>query len=222
MTLQLAKLTLNLHLSQVRRDLGDPYEMHRTMARAFASGPDDTVKPFLWRLETGSSDAAPPTLLVQSHVEPLWEHLPAGYVEAHSQKSWVPETVFDKGRSVMFRVRANPTVYRTPAATPEEEPPRSSGRGRRKRLGLWREEEQLEWWKRQADSLGLADVAVTVSHAERLRSRRGGSIMTVAVAQFDGQAVIADPPALAAGVRSGIGHARMLGLGLISVAPLRN
>jgi hypothetical protein len=44
--------------------------------------------------------------------------------------------------------------------------------------------------------------------------------MTVAAAQFDGQAVITDPEALAAGVRAGIGHARMLGLGLVSVAPL--
>lgn len=45
--------------------------------------------------------------------------------------------------------------------------------------------------------------------------------MSVATAQFDGQAVIADPDALAAGVRSGNRHARMLGLGLVSMAPLR-
>lgn len=45
--------------------------------------------------------------------------------------------------------------------------------------------------------------------------------MTVATAQFDGQADIADPDALTAGGCSGIGHARMLGLGLVSVAPLR-
>jgi hypothetical protein len=45
--------------------------------------------------------------------------------------------------------------------------------------------------------------------------------MSAATAQFDGQAVIADPDSLAAGVRSGNGHARMLGLGLVPVAPLR-
>lgn len=45
--------------------------------------------------------------------------------------------------------------------------------------------------------------------------------MSAATAQFDRLAVIADPDSLAAGVRSGNGHTRMLGLGLVSVAPLR-
>ena len=106
MTLQLTKLNLNLHHAQARRDLGNPYDMHRTLARAFASSPDDTVKPFLWRLEAETSDPSTPALLVQSHVEPQWENLPDGYFDAHAQRSWIPETVFSKGRSVMFRVRA--------------------------------------------------------------------------------------------------------------------
>ncbi|MCP9793385.1 type I-E CRISPR-associated protein Cas6/Cse3/CasE [Vulcanococcus limneticus Candia 3F8] len=220
MTLLLNRLTLNLGHRDVRRDLGNAYDMHRTLARAFASGPDDTVEPFLWRLEA-SREAEPPTLLVQSQGEPRWEHLPAGYLQAQAQRSWTPEDVFAKGKAVAFRVRANPTVNRVPQATSGDEPASGSSRGRRKRLGLWREEEQLEWMQRQAERLGLGAVAATVSHAERLRCRRGGAVMTVATAQFDGQAVIADPDALAAGVRSGIGHARMLGLGLVSVAPLR-
>lgn len=201
MTLFLNRLTHNPGHRDVRRDLGNAYDMLRTLARAFASGPDDTVQPFLWRLET-SLEAEPPMLLVQSQGEPRWEQLPAGYLQAHAQaqRSWPPEAVFAKGKSVAFRVRANPTVNR---------------------VGLWREEEQLEWLQRQAEGLGLGAVAATISHFERLRCRRGGAVMTVATAQFDGQAVIADPDALAAGVRSGIGHARMLGLGLVSVALLR-
>lgn len=220
MTLMLNRLTLNLGHRDVRRDLGNAYDLHRTLVRAFASGPDGPVPPFLWRLET-SREAEPPTLLVQSQVEPCWDQLPAGYVQAQAQRSWTPETVFGKGRAVAFRVRANPTVNRVPYAPSGAEPASGSSRGRRKRLGLWREEEQLEWLQRQAERLGLGAVAATVSHAERLRCRRGGAMITVATAQFDGQAVIADPDALATGVRSGIGHSRMLGLGLVSVAPLR-
>jgi CRISPR system Cascade subunit CasE len=52
MTLLLNRLTLNLGHRDVRRDMGNAYDMHRTLARAVASGPDDTVQPFLWRLET--------------------------------------------------------------------------------------------------------------------------------------------------------------------------
>lgn len=220
MTLLLNRLTLNLDHRDVRRDLSNAYDLHRTLARAFASGPDQPLHPFLWRLEP-CREAEAPTLLVQSQDEPHWDQLPAGYLQALAQRSWTPEAVFDRGRAVTFRVRANPTVNRMPHHADGEIPDSGSRRGKRKRLGLWREEEQLEWLQQRAARLGLDAVAASVSHAERLRCRRGGGVMTVASALFDGQAVITDPEALAAGVRSGIGHARMLGMGLVSVAPLR-
>ena len=47
----LSKLTLDPRHLGARRDLADAYEMHRTLARAFA--PDESSAParFLWRLE---------------------------------------------------------------------------------------------------------------------------------------------------------------------------
>jgi CRISPR system Cascade subunit CasE len=220
MTLLLNRLRLNLGHRDVRRDLSNPYDMHRTLSRAFVIGPDDPVPPFLWRLET-SRDAEPPILIVQSERQPQWSQLPDDYFLSQAQRSWIPEAVFSKGRAVAFRVRANPTVHRLPQADTDDAQPSGSRRGRRKRLGLWSEVEQLAWLQRQAARLGLRQVAAAVSCSERLRCRRKGSVMTVAAAQFDGQAVITDPDALAAGVRTGIGHARMLGLGLVSLAPLR-
>lgn len=220
MTLHLHRLTLNLAVREVRRDLGNAYDMHRTLARAFVSGPDAGVGPFLWRLET-NQQAELPKLLVQSQQQPIWDHLPVGYLLNQDQRSWSPEAVFDLGRPIAFRVRANPTVHRVPQAAPGEELSKGSAREQRKRLGLWKENEQLEWLQRKAAHIGLGDVAAAVSQSERLRCRRGSKVMTVAAAQFDGQAVIADPDALATAVRSGIGHARMLGMGLLSVAPLR-
>lgn len=220
MTLLLNRLSLNLGHRDVRRDLSNPYDMHRTLSRAFVNGPDDPVQPFLWRLET-SRDAEPPTLLVQSARQPQWSQLPVDYLLSQAQRSWKPERAFSKGRAVSFRVRANPTVNRMPQAAHDDAGPSGSRRGRRKRLGLWNEAEQLEWLQRQAARLGLMQVTAVVSYAERLRCRRKGGVMTVSAAQFEGQAVITDPEALAAGVRTGIGHARMLGLGLVSLAPLR-
>ena len=220
MTLLISQLSLNLQNQEVRRDLGNPYDLHRTLARAFADGPEAAIKPFLWRLETSRTIKAP-QLLVQSAAEPLWEHLPAEYLLKLEDRAWTPETVLQRGQAVRLRVLANPTVCRVPAASPEKPSSGGPARGHRKRLGLWREEEQLEWMKRQAQRLGLSEVQAQVSRSERWRCRRRGGPITVAVAQFDGQGVIADPAALAVGVRSGIGHARMLGLGLVSVAPLR-
>jgi len=219
MTLLLSQLSLNLSHRQVRRDLGNAYDLHRTLSRAFVDGPEAVVKPFLWRLESGRP-LEPPRILVQSGVEPVWDQLPEGYVTSLEDRAWRPEAVFLAGRAVKLRVLANPTVCRVPTPSKDNPGPEGPARGQRKRLGLWREDEQLEWLLRQAQRLGLSKVQAAVSRSERWRCRRGKSPLTVAVAQFDGQAVIADPVALAAGVRSGIGHARMLGLGLVSVAPL--
>jgi CRISPR system Cascade subunit CasE len=219
MTLLLSQLSLNLNHREVRRDLGNAYDLHRTLSRAFVDGPEAVVKPFLWRLESGRP-LEPPRILVQSGAEPIWDQLPEGYVMSLADRAWRPEGVFRAGRAVKLRVLANPTVCRVPTPTKDNSVPEGPARGQRKRLGLWREDEQLEWLLRQAQRLGLSEVQAAVSRSERWRCRRGKSPLTVAVAQFDGQAVIADPDALAAGVRSGIGHARMLGLGLVSVAPL--
>lgn len=219
MTLLLSQLSLNLNHREVRRDLGNAYDLHRTLSRAFVDGPEAVVKPFLWRLESGRP-LEPPRILVQSGAEPIWDQLPEGYVMSLADRAWRPEAVFLAGRAVKLRVLANPTVCRMPTPTKDNPVPEGPARGQRKRLGLWREDEQLEWLLRQAQRLGLSEVQAAVSRSERWRCRRGKSPLTVAVAQFDGQAVIADPDALAAGVRSGIGHARMLGLGLVSVAPL--
>ena len=219
MTLLLTQLSLNLNHRQVRRDLGNAYDLHRTLSRAFVDGPEAAVKPFLWRLESGRP-LEPPRILVQSVAEPIWDQLPEGYVMSLADRAWRPEAVFRAGRAVKLRVLANPTVCRVPTPSKDNPVPEGPARGQRKRLGLWREDEQLEWILRQAQRLGLSQVQAAVSRSERWRCRRGKSPLTVAVAQFDGQAVISDPGALAAGVRSGIGHARMLGLGLVSVAPL--
>jgi len=219
MTLLLSQLSLNLSHREVRRDLGNAYDLHRTLSRAFVDGPEAVIKPFLWRLESGRP-MEPPRILVQSGAEPIWDQLPEGYVMSLADRAWRPEAVFLAGRAVKLRVLANPTVCRVPTPSKDNPVPEEPARGQRKRFGLWREDEQLEWLLRQAQRLGLSEVQAAVSRSERWRCRRGKSPLTVAVAQFDGQAVIANPDALAAGVRSGIGHARMLGLGLVSVAPL--
>ena len=43
MTLLISQLSLNLQHREVRRDLGNAYDLHRTLARAFADGPEAAV-----------------------------------------------------------------------------------------------------------------------------------------------------------------------------------
>lgn len=219
MTLNLARLSLNLNNRAVRRDLADPYDMHRTLCRAAVAEPD-RLTPFLWRLEESRFDE-PPVLLVQA-AQPLnWRALPADFALAIDQRTWQPEAVLVEGRKVRFRVRANPTVSRVPMAAAGTSHSTQPARGRRKRLGLRSEQEQSHWIHRQCQRLGLTDVSAEVVGSEMIQSRRKSErCITVCAALFEGVGTITDPAALAAGLRVGIGHARMLGLGLVSVAPL--
>lgn len=216
MTIHLTQLTLTPRHPDVVRDLADPYDMHRTLCRAAQLSPgEDGLEPFLWRSETGDGEHR---VLVQSERPLDWDALPDGWLHAIAQRSWEPEAVLQPGRRVRFRVTANPTITTVPAADRTTDAP---ARGRRKRLGLKTEPEQLAWIERQCtERLGLTDVSATVTRSGSVITRRKRDhTISVVVAEFDGIAVINDPTALAAGVRRGIGHARMLGLGLFSIAP---
>ncbi|KKZ10624.1 MAG: hypothetical protein TH68_10070 [Candidatus Synechococcus spongiarum 142] len=214
MTLHLAKLTLNLQSSEARRDLADPYDMHRTLNRAFAGS--DGLSPFLWRLE----DCRPgdlPVILVQSKDAPNWQQLPERWSVDQAQRVWEPEKVILPGQWVRFRVLVNPTISTVPKGVEVQ----GSARGYRKRLGLIKAEDQLSWFQRQGQRLGLHRVSATVVRSGKVRSsKKKGHPMTVVITLLEGQALVADVAALARGIGTGIGHARMLGLGLISVAPL--
>ena len=44
----LSRLKLDTRSPQVRRDLSDSYDMHRTLVRAFVDDPGQTPPRFLW------------------------------------------------------------------------------------------------------------------------------------------------------------------------------
>lgn len=220
MTLHLSQITLGLNSADTRRDLSDPYDMHRTLCRAFIQE-EDVPAPFLWRLEKISPGTSP-IVLVQSAVIPAWEHLPDGYLLHQAIRSWDPEAVIRAGQQIRFRVIANPTVNRVPEPRPGQPASTGSARANRKRMGLTRGDEQLGWIERKCGHLGLTEVIVEVTSSDRICcQRKPGHTITVVTAQFDGQARVEDTSALVAGIRSGIGHARMLGLGLCSVVPMK-
>jgi len=220
MTLHLSQISLDLNSADARRDLSDPYDMHRTLCRAFIQD-NDTPAPFLWCLEE-ANPGSPPLVLVQSAVVPAWENLPDGYLLQRAFRSWEPEAVIKAGQQIRFRVLANPTINRVPEPRPGQPAPTGPARSNRKRIGLTRDDEQLSWIQRKCSELGLIDVGAVVTSSGRIRcQRKAGQTITVVKAQFDGQALVKDPAALAAGIRNGIGRARMLGLGLVSVAPSR-
>lgn len=200
----LCRLTLNPMHAQCRRDLADPYEMHRSLVRAVVLGEEDTPPRLLWRQETTTQDSA--VLLVQSPVEPEWDRaLGPGALLAQEQRRFDPAQVVLARQRFRFRLVANPTVTRNG-----------------KRFGLTSEEDQLAWLARQGQRNGFEVLGCVRAAAYRLSTRQrkeGGHRMVVQAAGFDGVLKVCDAQALAQALANGLGHAKALGLGLLSLAP---
>lgn len=206
----LSRLRLNPADARARRDLADAYEMHRTLARVYA--PDDEHPPerFLWRQERGAGGWPDGTVLVQAAAPGRWQVLESleGYLQSlEADKPVDTGLLIQPGRRYRFRVQANPTVTRDG-----------------KRYGLFREDEQLAWLSRQGQRCGFAVEAAVCSGNERLSARQGRARtvarITVQSVLFDGVLQATGVDALRGALVQGLGHAKSLGLGLLSLAPL--
>lgn len=202
----LSKLTLDPRHPQARRDLSDAYEMHRTLARAFASDAETAPARFLWRLERRADYQPSSVVLVQAAQPADWSALEAfpGYAdEIHANKAVDLESLIQPGARYRFRLLANPTVTREG-----------------KRYGLMREDEQLAWIVRQGERHGFSVLGCVRGVDERLQVRqgRGGNRITLHTAMFEGLLQADAPESMRQGLLNGFGHGKAMGLGLLSLA----
>lgn len=205
----LSKLVLDPAHPQVRRDLANAYEMHRTLSRAFADTPDSKPARFLWRLEQGNTHCAEEgaVLLVQSATPGQWQALlqHLGYtLDLHGNKPVPMNRLLHAGCSYTFRLACNPTVTR-------------GG----KRYGLLHEAEQLAWLERQGKQHGFHLQRAEIDRSERIMVRQGrrGNRITLHAVRFQGVLQATEIEKLGAALVNGIGHAKSLGLGMLSLAP---
>ncbi|MCQ4321966.1 type I-E CRISPR-associated protein Cas6/Cse3/CasE [Stutzerimonas stutzeri] len=200
----LTRLTLDPRSAQARRDLGDAYEMHRTLARAFAADAQSLPARFLWRLEAGSNAWATPVVLVQAAAEADWSALQAllNYLQRPVEsKHLALEEWVEGGGRYRFRLQANPTVTR-----------------QGKRYGLVGEAEQLAWLGRQGKRHGFSVEAALVTASDVLNSRKGEGQISVQRACFEGILQVQNLQAFSRALKTGIGPAKAFGCGLLSVA----
>src|ERR1700712_3289298 len=120
-----SRLILNPRSRQVQRDLGDPYQLHRTILHGFPHGKghvernDDEAVGVLYRIDVQPQSGLP-ILLVQSQIVPDWSFL---QTETHQDyllraDPWQGDEnpavkaraiEFQPGQALAFRLRANPT-----------------------------------------------------------------------------------------------------------------
>lgn len=227
--MRLHRITLNPRSKETRRDLADPYQMHATLCRAFF--PQDTPCPpgaLLWRLEPEVDREGRARVLIQAKVTPDWSALrESGWLAlVEPGIDLVQKLSLDSlavGQTFRFRLRANPCKTQ-----------------QGKRLGLLHLEAQETWLVRKAQQHGFtlpsADTSdyfdfldspngqpypdIRVSQDQMLVGRRhDGGVIRVFSVLYEGRLVVSEPDQFRAAIQTGIGHGKVMGQGLLSIAP---
>lgn len=223
----LNRIHLNPRSREARRDLADPYQMHSTLCRAFCEPDRKCPKgKFLWRLEPETDNGGFLRVLIQSRSLPDWPRISALNwlaVEPDPSVDLVEKLKLNElksGQRFRFRMRANPCVTR-----------------QGKRLGLLQRVDQESWIARigrdnagfslpKLPSFGLNDseeshVDVRISQERMIRGRQpSGNELKIFSVLYDGILSVNDTDKFLQALQSGIGHGKVLGLGLLSVVPV--
>lgn len=222
----LHRIHLDPRCREVRRDLGDPYQLHSTLCRAFG-GPSTKCpeNEFLWRLEPETHPVGYPRVLVQSRTIADWAGINVqGWLAKADPAIDLQERLklesLTTGQRFRFRLRANPCVTRDG-----------------KRLGLLRQQDQEAWLERKGRLHGFAlpqtassdlsesareGIDVRISQEQMLRGmQRSGNGIRIYSVLYDGFLSVTEPEKFQEALQTGIGHGKAMGLGLLSVAPVR-
>lgn len=227
----LSRLILNPRSRQVRNELADPYEMHRTVCNAFPNGlfraerNEENTTSILFRVDLHPRTRIP-TLLVQSRQKPDWSYLFAEGKDYLLGEGDLPLDVenpsikelnlqLHEGQALAFRLRANPTVKKD-----------REGRKQGRRMGLLREEDQHKWLARKLESAGAVLVSVNIVNEQFTRGKlfsekEKAKRLNFLSVQFDGVLQVKNPNGLLNAISTGFGSAKGLGFGLLSLARAR-
>jgi CRISPR system Cascade subunit CasE len=234
MTLYLSRLILDRRSRQVRRDVAQPYEMHRTLLRAFpqgTAGADDGAASrngLLWRLDEDRRSGRL-TVLVQSAERPDWSRLTCAFPDycldpaetEEGENPCGPKDIADRlqsisrGQTLAFRLRANPTRKQ-----------RREGGKDSARVGLVEEADQLAWIRRKAADGGFEALRISVrredspAHMAKGFKEEGGGRHKLSVLSvlYEGVLQVKDPELFRDTLVAGIGPGKAFGFGLLSLA----
>lgn len=221
----LHRIHIDPRCREARRDLSDPYQLHSTLCRAF-SIPDSkcSESEFLWRHEPETDSESCPRILVQSRKMPNWAGIGVkGWLATADPAIDLKERLkldsLKVGKRFRFRLRANPSVSRNG-----------------KRQGLLQLEEQEAWVKRKGEMHGFSlpqlasfdfsespheRVDVRVSQEQMLGGKQhSGNGIRIYSVLYDGILIVTEPNIFIDALQTGVGHGKVMGLGLLSVVPI--
>jgi len=212
----LSRLVLNPMSREVRRDLANAYELHRTLMKAYPHERDATGSAeLLFRIEPSRDGSM--LVLVQSKKMPDWTLLADEYaLEVQGPKS-LQQVRFHNGQRLQFRLRANPTKRlreSSKLATGTVIDPKWA----EKRVGLFREDEQQQWLEAKAGKGGFRLLGLRLIPEGNTRAWKDKKELTFASVIFEGQREVTDAKVFLDTWVSGVGSGKGMGFGMLSVA----
>ncbi len=236
----LTKMILNPKCPQVRRDLGNPQELHRTVSKGFPESENQEHLPkhlretprnkfnVLHRLEV-DKHRGKAVLFVQSTVNSDWRFLPDDYAEIEQRSVHKQYSAIENGMTLVFRLQANPTKRIGNSDQIAHE--RFKEKKNRRRVELRTDEERIDWLKRKGDEAGFQLTNIKVAPIPNVASVEEGKLkgwrkdsdkpMTFNSVVFEGVLLVTDAAKFKESIVSGIGTGKAYGFGLLSIAKAR-
>lgn len=206
----LSLLTLNSRSKRALTESSRPYELHRSLLKAFPDAADGGPGRVLFRLDVNEQTGSISTL-IQSEKEPLWTRINgyASFVTKCKCKEFKPALSLDQ--IFRFRLRANPTKRM-----------KSTG----KREGILNTTEQVEWLRKKGMNNGFEIIDVIALDEGFVKDKltdtdNTGHNTNMFSVRFDGLLKVTDVDVFYSTLRSGIGSAKGFGFGLLSIAPIK-
>lgn len=206
----LSRLLLDPANRQVRAEIANRYQLHRTLTAQFKRSTRNQIG-LLYRLEPEDLYTYKPiTLLVQTQIEPEWDALRNKGLLTHDAEVKVFDVHSQIGSQYYFRLFANPTIRR------------AKGEWAGKRVELRTEEEWAAWLTRKGKSGGFQILTANATDKGKIISQKfdddkSQKIQHQAVL-FEGALEVNHPDLFTLTITNGIGSAKGFGFGLLSIA----
>lgn len=204
----LSRLILNAKHPRAMSERDYPYELHRTLCKAFG---DPARARILFRADCDRPGKV--LVLVQSVMPPDWTRIEADpkYLIAADEPKEIEMAGLRREMLLRFRLRCRPSKRIGEPGHPSEG----------KRRSLRDKEELFAWLRRKGEASGFNIDSVAFDRIYWYDSKDGKGSKPLGAVQFDGVLVVTDPEKLREAVRNGIGPQKAYGFGLLSLAPLR-
>ncbi|MBN2763277.1 MAG: type I-E CRISPR-associated protein Cas6/Cse3/CasE, partial [Bacteroidales bacterium] len=203
----LSKLELNLRSKDVRRDLADCYQMHRTLYKLVPDKMDNATDRVIYRIEDYNispqyREKKTISVLIVSELAPDLNKLPDNYVVSCQQLDYKSKIQhLNNGDKLKFLLRANPTK-----------------KVDKKRISIIKYDDRVKWLIHKAENHGfkVIDVNVSGEGAKSSPSKQSHQLTFNSVV-YNGILEIVEIVQFKQTLFNGIGSAKAFGFGLITI-----